>query len=138
MIFRVNFGHLTTILTKNFVQKGVQLSTFHSAKGLQWQNVIIISANDGTTPLMRNGQIENGEEERRLFYVAVTRAKDELVVIHFKEENGKTPSRYIAEMGETNAISNITPLYEYNEMDDMFTFRELADYYGYQEDDDYY
>ncbi len=61
-------------------KNGVYLSTFHSAKGLEWDNVIIISANERITPFERKGVIENPEEERRLFYVAVTRANEELTV----------------------------------------------------------
>jgi len=79
-------------------ENGVYLSTFHSAKGLEWDNVIIISANERITPLERNGVIENPEEERRLFYVAVTRAKEELTIVHIKDGKGVLPSRYIAEM----------------------------------------
>lgn len=79
-------------------KKGVYLSTFHSAKGLEWDNVIIISANEGITPLKRRDVIENPEEERRLFYVAITRAKEELFILHFKEKNGVATSRYISEL----------------------------------------
>ncbi len=77
---------------------GVHLSTFHSAKGLEWDNVIIISANEGITPLKRKDVIENPEEERRLFYVAVTRAKEELCILYSKEKNGVVASRYIFEL----------------------------------------
>lgn len=78
----------------------VYLSTFHGSKGLEWDNVIMISANDGVTPLVRNDAIENPEEERRLFYVAATRAKKELSIICYgNNENRTLPSRYIDEMG---------------------------------------
>ncbi|HEY5277651.1 MAG TPA: ATP-dependent helicase [Coriobacteriia bacterium] len=53
------------------------LSTMHSAKGLEWDAVFLIHAADGNMPSdMSTGSVEEIEEERRLFYVACTRAKD--------------------------------------------------------------
>ena len=57
------------------------LSTIHSAKGLEWDAVYVIHASDGNIPSdMATGSTEQIEEERRLFYVALTRAKDNLYV----------------------------------------------------------
>jgi len=57
------------------------LSTVHSAKGLEWDAVYVIHAADGNIPSdMATGSVEETEEERRLFYVACTRAKDWLYV----------------------------------------------------------
>jgi len=57
------------------------LSTMHSAKGLEWDAVFVIHASDGNIPSdMATGRLEEIEEERRLFYVALTRAKDWLHV----------------------------------------------------------
>ena len=59
------------------------LSTMHSAKGLEWDAVYIIHAADGNIPSdMSTGSLEEIEEERRLFYVALTRAKDWLHVCY--------------------------------------------------------
>jgi DNA helicase-2/ATP-dependent DNA helicase PcrA len=59
------------------------LSTIHQAKGLEWQAVFILGLSEGTFPhaksLEKEGELE---EERRLFYVAGTRAKKELVLLH--------------------------------------------------------
>ena len=58
------------------------LSTIHSSKGLEWDTVFIIFANDGYIPLMRSLSNEDDiEEERRLLYVAATRAENRLFVI---------------------------------------------------------
>ena len=58
------------------------LSTIHSAKGQEWKVVQILSAVDGCIPAsMATGTAEEIEEERRLLYVAMTRAKDDLHVI---------------------------------------------------------
>lgn len=57
------------------------LSTIHSAKGLEWEAVYVIHAADGNIPSdMATGSDEEIEEERRLFYVALTRARDHLYV----------------------------------------------------------
>jgi DNA helicase-2/ATP-dependent DNA helicase PcrA len=59
------------------------LSTIHSAKGLEWPVVYVIHASDGNIPSdMSTATAEEIEEERRLFYVALTRAKDWLYVSH--------------------------------------------------------
>ena len=58
------------------------LSTIHSAKGLEWDTVYVIHATDGNIPSDRStGSRDEIEEERRLFYVALTRAKNRLVVL---------------------------------------------------------
>jgi DNA helicase-2/ATP-dependent DNA helicase PcrA len=58
------------------------LSTIHSAKGCEWDAVYVLHAADGNIPSdMSTGSEEEIEEERRLFYVALTRAKDFLEVI---------------------------------------------------------
>lgn len=65
------------------------LSTIHSAKGLEWNNVFVIHATDGNIPSEMSTKDEGQiEEERRLFYVALTRAKDHLYVCQ--------PQRYYA------------------------------------------
>lgn len=59
------------------------LSTIHSAKGLEWDAVYVIHAADGNIPSdMATGSPEEIEEERRLFYVALTRAKNSLYVCY--------------------------------------------------------
>lgn len=59
------------------------LSTIHSAKGLEWDAVYVIHTSDGNIPSdMATKSSEQIEEERRLFYVALTRAKDWLYVCY--------------------------------------------------------
>src|SRR5215510_4314954 len=58
------------------------LSTIHSAKGREWQAVFVLNVVDGCIPSdMSTGTVEEIEEERRLLYVAMTRAKDQLALI---------------------------------------------------------
>ncbi len=82
------------------------LSSVHQAKGLEWREVFLIWAADGKFPSARSlRDAESEEEERRLFYVAVTRAKDELylcyplVVTDWSRQTViQKPSRFITEV----------------------------------------
>jgi DNA helicase II / ATP-dependent DNA helicase PcrA len=68
----------------------VTLSTIHSAKGLEWKAVFLIWAADGRFPAPQSADPESLEEERRLMYVAGTRARDELYIcypIHMFDRN---------------------------------------------------
>lgn len=68
---------------------GVRLLTMHGSKGLEFQKVHIIDANEGITPYSYKGAVNDVEEERRMFYVAMTRAKDTLHIYCPKFNNGK-------------------------------------------------
>ena len=59
-------------------EESVRLTTIHQAKGLEYPIVFLIGLGDGMLPLKRAIDEGDVEEERRLFYVAVTRARDEL------------------------------------------------------------
>jgi len=63
-------------------EKGLILSTVHQAKGLEWKAVFIISVVEGYFPSYKAQTAEEREEERRLFYVALTRAKDQLYITY--------------------------------------------------------
>ncbi|MFH1520633.1 MAG: ATP-dependent helicase [Candidatus Micrarchaeota archaeon] len=79
------------------------LSTIHQAKGLEWDSVFIIGLADGSLPHERSFNIE---EERRLFYVATSRAKEKLIMSYpkstgrFYESNEMRPSRFLVELPE--------------------------------------
>ncbi len=82
----------------------VILSTVHQAKGLEWDTVFVVGLNDGRFPSVRSLKTDNQEEERRLFYVAVTRAKDELYLCYpitaddWQGLGFLRPSRFIKEL----------------------------------------
>jgi DNA helicase-2/ATP-dependent DNA helicase PcrA len=83
----------------------VTLSTIHSAKGLEWRVVFIIWAAEGRFPSPQSADAEELEEERRLMYVAATRAKDELYFVYpiymFDRAVGYTmghPSRFLEDI----------------------------------------
>ena len=74
---------------KNGEKEGVNLMTMHAAKGLEFDTVFVIEANEGSCPYKKATADEEIEEERRLFYVAMTRAKRKLVISYVKEKTGK-------------------------------------------------
>ena len=78
----------------------VTLMTMHSAKGLEFPVVYILDANERVTPHHKAVLDADLEEERRMFYVAMTRAKDRLHICCTKERYSKPmePSRFIAEL----------------------------------------
>ncbi|HWB58976.1 MAG TPA: ATP-dependent helicase, partial [Chthoniobacteraceae bacterium] len=84
----------------------VNLSTVHQAKGLEWKVVFVIWMSDGMFPSSRSLESDDAiEEERRLFYVAVTRAKDELYLTYpcLRPNAGygemlQRPSRFLGEV----------------------------------------
>jgi DNA helicase-2/ATP-dependent DNA helicase PcrA len=87
----------------------LKLSSVHQAKGLEWSAVFVIWLAEGKFPSMRSLTDSGGngeEEERRLFYVAVTRARDELYLCYprFAADRGgremiQQPSRFLVELG---------------------------------------
>jgi len=81
------------------VPGGITISTMHRSKGLEYEAVFIPDANEGLTPHKRCTDEDSIEEERRLFYVAMTRAKTYLYIYHTKDRYNRNtaPSRFIAE-----------------------------------------
>lgn len=79
--------------------EGVSLMTMHGSKGLEFPVVYILDANEGVTPHRKAVLDADLEEERRMFYVAMTRAKDRLHVCWAKERFGKKQevSRFVEE-----------------------------------------
>jgi ATP-dependent DNA helicase Rep len=85
----------------------VTLSTLHAAKGLEWPHVTLAGVNEGLLPFRRGEEemtLEQLEEERRLMYVGITRARSTLAVSTLRrrkrgrETVAAVPSRFIAEM----------------------------------------
>ena len=86
----------------------VEIATMHSSKGLEFRVVFIVDANEGITPHKKAALPEDMEEERRLFYVAMTRAKELLYIFSSKDRYNKTMqcSRFVDEIrGECEANS---------------------------------
>ena len=87
---------------KDLSGEGVRLMTLHAAKGLEFDTVFLIGANEGRMPYKKAVTEKEEEEERRLFYVGMTRAENVLRICYVKEKNGKEadPSRFVDELLE--------------------------------------
>ena len=84
-------------------KNGVLLATLHSAKGLEFQKVYIVDVNEGVMPYKKAVLEADIEEERRMFYVGITRAREKLKLCSVKKLNNHETeiSRFIREMNET-------------------------------------
>ena len=108
-------------LDKSGNKEFLTLSTVHSAKGLEWPIVIIIWAVEGRFPLQRAiNDIEALEEERRLMYVATTRAKEHLIVCYPGDEFvpfWEAATRYIPGDNLSSFIKHIPRhMFSYNDL----------------------
>ncbi|WP_297827795.1 ATP-dependent helicase, partial [uncultured Desulfovibrio sp.] len=86
-------------------EPGILLMTCHASKGLEFPCVIIAGCNEGVLPgrqavtTEKKGDAAAIEDERRLMYVAVTRARDTLILAVRPEREDERPSRFLAELG---------------------------------------
>lgn len=101
----------TDLETYNEGDDAVVMMTMHSAKGLEFPNVFLVGFEDGLFPGMRAiGEREEMEEERRLCYVAITRAKENLTISYAKQRmlygrtNASLPSRFLKEIPEDTMV----------------------------------
>jgi len=83
--------------------RAVTLATLHSAKGLEWDEVHIIGLSEGLVPISYATTFEQVDEERRLLYVGITRARRRLRLSWSESGTGRAgarqPSRFLAELG---------------------------------------
>ncbi|KAL5199108.1 hypothetical protein ABZP36_002620 [Zizania latifolia] len=88
-------------------KNSITLTTIHQSKGLEWDVVFIVQTNDSEIPLLHeyNGTVKEAgsslEEERRLFYVAMTRARKKLYILHVTVDSNRQllqPSRFLREI----------------------------------------
>jgi ATP-dependent DNA helicase UvrD/PcrA len=93
----------------------VSLMTLHNAKGLEFRAVFIVGMEEGVFPHARSIEEQGLEEERRLFYVGVTRAKERLVLTHatvrslWGARNYNLPSRFLDELGAGTERERLRP-----------------------------
>ncbi len=97
----------------------VVMMTMHAAKGLEFPNVFLVGFEDGIFPGMQAiGEVEVMEEERRLCYVAITRAKRKLTISYAKQRmlygrtNASLPSRFLSEI-PTDIVEKKGSVYSY-------------------------
>ena len=82
-------------------REGVVISTLHAVKGLEYDNVYIMNVKEGSMPYRKAVLEAHLEEERRLFYVGMTRAKKKLCLYYVRQqyEKEREPSRFLEEAG---------------------------------------
>ena len=90
---RANAQHAPTV-------QGVTLASLHSAKGLEWDAVFLVGLADGTVPIQRATTVAQLDEERRLLYVGITRARERLALSWALarspgQRRGRRPSRFL-------------------------------------------
>jgi len=98
--------HVDELFAGNFYDPAadaVTLTTIHAAKGLEFNHVFLIAAEEGTLPHQRPHGESDIDEERRLFYVAVSRARAQLDIVHARTRAGKPAeiSRFICDIDAT-------------------------------------
>ena len=89
----------------------ISLATLHSSKGLEYPIVFILDVNEGLMPYKKAVLPEELEEERRMFYVGMTRAKDRLHLYYSGKINGREaePSRFLEELSQEGPAHQIAP-----------------------------
>lgn len=91
----LEFAYSDSGKKKEKKENAVQLMTIHRSKGLEWDNVFVIGVEDKEFPSQREGAMNDIEEEARLFYVSVTRSKENLYISEIGQGN-----RFIEEYGK--------------------------------------
>jgi DNA helicase-2/ATP-dependent DNA helicase PcrA len=96
------------------VADGVTLATFHAAKGLEWDSVFLVGLQDGTLPITYADTPAAVEEERRLLYVGMTRARVDLGLSWALARNpggrgSRKPSRFLTGLLPTDALPEAAP-----------------------------
>ncbi|NCF54724.1 MAG: UvrD-helicase domain-containing protein [Planctomycetia bacterium] len=97
------------------LKEKVSLMTLHAAKGLEFEKVIIIGVEETLIPHSRHGEVEGIDEEKRLLYVGVTRAMEELVLTHsswrrrVQEREPRLPSSFLSELEGTSIEFDRSP-----------------------------
>jgi DNA helicase-2/ATP-dependent DNA helicase PcrA len=88
----------------------VQLMTVHASKGLEFDHVFIPDCNEGGFPHGRMPEAETVEEERRVFYVAMTRAKESLELLYLTgtKNSPRLPSRFLNPLLDHSSSSSIS------------------------------
>ncbi len=110
--FLASVSLMSDIDSYNDRSKKVVMMTVHTAKGLEFDTVFIAGMNDGLFPIVRSGEDVNIEEERRLFYVAMTRARKRLFISSFIKRSrymggssAFSPSRFLDDLPESVSVS---------------------------------
>ena len=114
-------------------ERTIFLSTFHGSKGLEWDNVFIVRLNDEVFPQQKD---EDGVlQERRLFYVAVTRARKKLSLTYSR--NPKSLSRLVREIHRPLLVWRGLPNYELSDLSAQISPTSVQDWVSILTGEDY-
>ena len=96
------------------LKEKIFITTVHKAKGLEFENIIIFEATEGVYHLFSETKIEKKEESARLFYVAMTRAKKRLLILHCDSISGisKKGNYYCFNKSPTIFLRSISHYFE--------------------------
>jgi DNA helicase-2/ATP-dependent DNA helicase PcrA len=98
--------------TKETIDKKVQLMTVHTSKGMEFDTVFLVNCTEGHFPYLKSCTLESIEEERRIFYVGITRAIETLYMTGYQND-ARYLSRYIEEIaGRANLPVETAPLFK--------------------------
>ena len=114
----------TSVLSQPGVDVGVELLTFHAAKGREWHTVVVAGVETGLVPHRSATTLDARAEEARLLHVAMTRAADHLVVTYAERRRGyaRKPSPFIAGL-PTAAVPVVAPPSRHDHAPDLVTLR---------------
>ncbi len=136
---------LTDLDSTNLEENFVLVSTVHAVKGLEFKVVFVVGAEEGIFPIIRGTENESDiEEERRLMYVAITRAKENLILTNsqtrylYNRQQYQKPSRFLFEAGLEktkpkldNLMVQKTGNQKLQEMQTAFMKKQVQDFSGY-------
>lgn len=106
-------------------QGHVCLATIHKSKGLEWEKVFMVNMSDDCIPRIKNPK--NIEEDRRLFYVGVTRPKTDLNIFYVGTQMSPFVTRYVGEIDKTYySWENFQPEYIVGKSENDFTYVEKS------------
>jgi len=106
-VFLEKISLLTTDDTDENDNNSVKLMSLHASKGLEFKYVFLVGVNEGILPHERSINEGNVDEERRLFFVGITRAKEELFITWVRRSSFSflQPSRFLTEIGALENLS---------------------------------
>jgi hypothetical protein len=119
--------------TETHASRTVFLATFHGSKGLEWDNVFLVRMNDEVFPQQKDE--DNVLQERRLFYVAVTRARRTLTFTYSRQE--RSLSRFVREIHRPLLSWPGLPRYELSTVAGQITPVSVREWVGYLSGEDY-
>jgi hypothetical protein len=111
----------------------VYLATFHGSKGLEWEHVFLVRMNDEVFPQQKDA--DGILQERRLFYVAATRARRTLIISYSRNE--RSLSRFVREVHRPLLVFRGIPRYELSDLTSAVKPTRVADWISHLTGEDY-